>query len=256
MQTTATSETNLVIRGDQILRQDIFFTPVGDINEIIQNKLQEAKTEFLPLVFPPILSKWVSGHFFATTPNKNQLLCFSKINYVPLKGCKLVPVGCHLILSPSDCENHRNRTDFNEKLQIPEGMEAFVMIPWNIEQNASSEPYMFFLHGADKEPVCPKLPNYFDTGKICTGGSYQNRNDGDVTRTDRLPLHHIKYLLNSIHEAPTNSHLRNNDTEFARWNPETKEQIQVPWSSSHYYTVTHALVLEFQSWYFQHGINL
>lgn len=240
METNVTKTNRLVLKGDQIFREDVFLTPVGDIGNIIDTKLKENTYFFLPMYLPPMLKKWVKGHWFGSDPLQKQLLCFTEVEYIPLKGAKLDDDG---IL---ELEGEGTR-DFDQKWTPPKGVRPFIMISWDLNLKQITQPILFMLVSGVSDPVTPNIPNVFDTGKICTGSSYKNRNDTDVLNTDNYPLHHIKYGLDCLHESPMNKDLRGNDNEFMQWDSDG-EQREIPLKSTHFKKVSDERVVHFFKW--------
>ena len=246
MQTTITQSDEIVLQGDQLFRRDSFLTPIGNINQIIDTKLKEKNYDFLPLQLPPMMKKWAKGHWFGTDPLQKELLCFTEIEYIPFKGARLDEEGTLVFFR--DDEDPTLFRKFEEKWTPPSDVRTFVMVPWLLGNKAISTPYIFMLPPSAQGPVAPKIPNVHDNGKICTGTDYKNRNDEDVKNTDNLPLHHIKYGLNCLHEAPANPDLRDNDRQYMQWD-EDGVQIDIPFNSSHWRSVTDVRVVEFYKWF-------
>lgn len=246
METTVTQSDEIVLQGDQLFRRDSFLTPIGDINQIIDTKLKEKNHTFLPLQLPPMMKKWAKGHWFATDPLQKELLCFTEIEYIPFKGARLDSEGTLVFFRAG--EDPTPFRDFEEKWTPPSGIRTFVMIPWDLETRSIRLPYIFMLPPSAQGPVSPKIVNVYDNGQICTGNNYKNRNDEDVKSTDNLPLHHIKYGLNCLHEAPANPDLRDNDRQYMQWDEEGV-QIDLPFNSSDWRTVTDVRIVEFYKWF-------
>lgn len=246
METTITQSHEIILQGDQLFRRDSFLTPIGDVNRIIDTKLKEKAYSFLPLQLPPMMSKWTKGHWFGTDPLQKELLCFTEIEYIPFKGARLNHGGFLAFF-------HRNidRSDyreFEEKWTPPPGVRTFIMIPWELGMMRIRKPLLFMLPPSAQGPVTPNIPNVHDNGDICTGGDYRNRNDEDVKALDNFPLHHIKYGLNCLHDAPANSDLRDNDADFMQWDDDGV-QVLLPFTSSHWRAISDARIVEFYKWF-------
>lgn len=266
MKTEIEKTQEIVIQGDQLFRRESFLTPLDTMDKVLHDMFNDGAFTFMPLTLPPMLRKWVKGHIFGMSPKKDTLLCFTEISYIPFVGANIRPVTkiinpgvvdgdeqgepttefMHYVLNPGS----RGTNDLpipNDGWAIPEHSRAFIMIPWGISSNRSGDPYLFFISDKYAEPVAPKIPNLFPEARICTGYSYENRNDVDVKSHDKLPLHHIKHLLNVLHDAPANGDLRKNDHLFIQWDAELKE-IPIPFSKDHYHTVTDVRIVEFFKW--------
>lgn len=246
MQTTVTQSDEIILQGDQLFRRDSFLTPIGDINQIIDTKLKEKNYSFLPLQLPPMMKKWAKGHWFGTDPLQKELLCFTEIEYIPFKGARLDENGTLVFFRNGD--DPTPFREFEEKWTPPSDVRTFIMIPWLLEDKRISAPYIFMLPPSAQGPVTPKIANVHDNGQICTGSDYKNRNDEDVEVRDNLPLHHIKYGLNCLHEAPANPDLRDNDRQFMQWD-ENGLQRDLSFNSSHWRSVTDVRVVEFYKWF-------
>lgn len=245
METTITQSNEIILQGDQLFRRDSFLTPIDDINRIIDTKLKEKTYSFLPLQLPPMMSKWVKGHWFGTDPQQKDLFCFTEIEYIPFKGARIDEEGTLVFFRAG--EDPTPFREFEEKWTPPSDTQTFIMIPWSLQTMRIRKPMIFMLPPSAQGPVTPKISNVHDNGDICTGEDYKNRNDEDVKTTDNLPLHHIKYGLNCLHEAPANPDLRENDTHFMQWD-ENGVQRELPFNSSHWRPVTDVRIVEFYKW--------
>lgn len=251
-----TSNKELIIRGDDVFSRESFETPLGGIEELLQEHLQNGLVSYINLKFPPVLSKWTTGTYFGQ--HKNHLLAYFEVSYFPLTGSCLQKTGDYVntyIFATKTLQQMEelgyDRLNIREqeghpKWTFPEALTAYIMIPFELETNAVSEPYFFTLN-ENFEPMMPKFPNIFDTGRICTGESFGNRNDADVRRTDKVPLLHLKYALNAIHEAPINNDLRQADSEFAQWDLDGKQK-DLPLNSHHYHQITDDRIVQFAKW--------
>lgn len=246
METTITQSDEIILQGDQLFRRDSFLTPIGDINQIIDTKLKEKAYIFLPLQLPSMMKKWTKGHWFGTDPLQKELLCFTEIEYIPLKGARLTTEGTLLFFKEG--EDRTTFREFEEKWTPPSDTRTFIMIPWSLQSAFLRKPMIFMIPPSAHGPVNPKIPNVHDNGVICTGRDYKNRNDEDVRSTNNFPLHHIKYGLNCLHDAPANPDLRENDQHFMQWD-ENNVQRELPFNSSHWRSVTDVRIVEFYKWF-------
>ena len=229
METSVTVTEELVIRGDEVFKSETFLTPLGPMDQMIREAFVEDTYSFLPLTVPPMMSKWVTGHFLGTAPNGKDILCFNEVEYFPFKGGHLYKRDGqenHTLITPPqyrDSSSVRAHASYKEidhlNWKIPTDYRGFVLTPFN--ERRLKIPYFFLIKRDYSEAVIPNIPNIYGSGKICTGDSYKNRNDADVHSSDNVPLHHIKHGLNILHEAPCNNDLREGaDTEFMQWDAE------------------------------------
>jgi len=248
---TPTHSTELVIQGDQVYSRDSFMTPVGGINQLIQEHLSKGLASFINLKLPPLLSKWTTGTWIGEL-NKT-LLAFCQIDSIPLKGSQQYKQSNDtwtLHLGPIGDNTDHYRPHINDPKMYMK-YPTFVMIPFKIRENALTDPFLFSVIEGKARTL--NLPNIFETGRICTGHSYSNRNDAEILKTDKQPLVHIKYGLNQLHEAPVNGDLRGNDREFLQWDDEGNQkdiEIQV----SHTHTITDDRIIQFVKWRSENGI--
>lgn len=250
-----TKNEDLVIRGNEVFARTEYLTPMGDMDRLIHEVLGKGQYSFLPIMFPPLLRTWTLGTWFANEPSGKTVLTFTEVAYFPLPGAAQIQYGDgdEWQIQPIPDDGYTGyRTWDNPKWTPPEGCRMFVMLPWILElRQIDTNPYMFVVENGT-DPYMFKFPNIFDTGRICVGSSFRNRNDEDVSATDNIPLAHIKHGLDLIRTTRMNNDLRKNDNEFARWD-EDFNQINLPVLPKHKNTVTDERIIEFTKWIKSHG---
>lgn len=240
MQTTTTEFHEIVLQGNEVFSRNSFLTPLGNIDKLILEKLKEPAYQFLPLCFPPMIDNWTLGHWFGEDQYSEDILCFTEISYVPLKGAKLDPQG-HLYLRrqiPMIEEDELRY--FDEKWTPPHPVRTFLFTPYSPKMAKLGDPYIFACNHPSQGPMSPKIPNVYNTGRICPGREY-------MAYTSRPTIESIKCGLECIKDSLVNIDLRSIDKEFMQWDDNLK-QIEIPFNTHHYNDITDARIVAFYSW--------
>ena len=257
-ESTIKFQDELFIRDGQVFNREIFESPVGDIEKLLEDACLPQTHKVLPLQFPSVLrNEWCMGHWFGVTP-KNETIVFTEIQYVPFPDAHAVKTsGGHYILNFS-----RNRNIPADEWVVQEGQEQptrirmgncpkwyppahcrFFIMYQPHERQSTYEPMLFMVHNNEVEPIIPKIPNVFNTGNICAGDAF---NESCNAETDVFGK--IKAALDTIRIAPANSDLRENDQLFIQWKlNEDNHPIQqlIPWVSGFGRNATDSRILEF-----------
>ena len=246
----------LVIRGGQVFNREVFESPVGDIEKLLEEACIPASSKFIPLQFPSLLrNEWCVGHWFGVTP-KNEMLVITEIQYIPFPDTHIVKSGDNytLCFSPIDevPSSHwepqegnppiRFRMDNCPKWYPPERARLFILYQQAARQS-SAVPMLFMLHDDHVEPIVPKIPNVFQTGDICTGRTFNSVCDAATGTFEKA-----KVALDAIRIAPANHDLRENDSDFIQWTINTENppvQLHVPWQKTFGRNATDSRILEF-----------
>ena len=255
-------ENELVIKGDHLYKRESFLSPLGNIDHLLNERMKQDVISFLPLKFPPLLSKWVNWTIFGQL--KKQLYLISSIQYFPLNGAGMVKnaEGIYRLqtaLRHGDLPENTTLFSGPAKWDFPENYKAFVMVPMAANHQLEA-PSLFGVLSESISPVTPKLPNIYADGKICTGSSYRSPNESTaIQENPENTLMYFKHALNNIHSAPINSDLRveSVDHKFLQWTKENDEpevQLQIPLENKHTYEITDDRIIQFVTWAKENGI--
>ena len=256
-ESTIKYQDELIIRDGQVFNREIFESPVGDVEKLLEEACIPQTHKVLPLQFPSVLrNEWCMGHWFGVTP-KNETLVFTEIQYIPFPDAHAVRRGDTYILDfTRDCDISstqwevqegqtqptRIRMDNCPKWYPPANCRFFILYqPTSIQ--GSHKPMLFMIHKDRIEPIVPRIPNIFDTGNICTGNTFNRACEAETDIFSK-----IKTALDTIRIAPANSDLRENDSKFIQWklNDENHPIQQViPWETRFGRDATDTRILEF-----------
>lgn len=256
-ESTIQFQDELIIRGGQVFNREIFESPIGDIEKLLEEACIPQTHKILPIQFPSLLrNEWCMGHWFGMTP-KNEALVFTEIQYIPFPDAHAVVSGdCYILdfirsadISSTQWETQEGQTrptrlrmDNCPKWYPPADCRFFIMYqPYMVQ--STYPPMMFMLHKDEVEPIIPKIPNVFDTGNICTGNTFNRACEAEASVFDKT-----KAALDTIRIAPANSDLRENDASFIQWklNDEGHPiQQLIPWEKRFGKNATDSRILEF-----------
>ena len=246
----------LFIRDGQVFNREIFESPIGDIEKLLEEACIPQTHKILPLQFPSLLrNEWCMGHWFGMTP-KGENLVFTEIQYIPFKGAHAIRDGDEYTMvfsTVSIPEDHwevqngeslprRIKLDRCPKWYPPADCRFFIMYhPHDVQY--TQPPMLFMLHKGSMEPIVPRIPNVFDTGNICTGESFNQ-----LCQDQMDVFGKTKAALDTIRVAPANQDLRENDSEFIRWKLDEDKnpiQVQIPWLKKFGRDATDSRIIEF-----------
>lgn len=258
-ESTINYKDELVIREGQVFNREIFESPLGDIEKLLEAACIPTSNHITPLAFPSLLRhEWCKGHWFGISPKKD-LLVFTEIEYIPFpqaygtyNGGDLYVLEFNRPEATSPIWEHKTSEDKPQHIKLegcpkwypPHGGRFFIATHYGTsDTSVVYPPFLFMLLENSVEPIIPNLPNVFDTGKICTGHSYNHAVRGKADTFDK-----IRSALDTIRTAPANSDLRNCDKSFIQWklNDEGEaQQVAIPWSKSNGYEATDSRILDF-----------
>ena len=237
----------LIIRGDQVFSREYFESPLGNVEELLEEACIQKTHKILNLMFPSILrNPWSIGHYFAETPQGEHFV-FTEIEYFPFPDSHAVKREEFYYLCPAPAASASPR-DFETgecdamgncpKWYPPKNARFFLMTG-----NHRLEPFFFMIHLDYEEPIVPKIPNVFNTGRICTGDSYEF-----CVRVEQDIFNKTRAALDSIRTSPANGDLRENDMDFIKWEKNDEgamNPVDIEWKSSFGRNATDERIIEF-----------
>jgi hypothetical protein len=238
----------LIIRGNQVYSREYFESPLGNIEKLLDEACNPKTHKILNLMFPSVLrNSWCIGHYFAETP-KGFIFVITEIEYFPFPDSHVISTGTEYTLAPYpaaacaevDFENGlRNTMGHCPKWYPPKNARFFLLT----SPQSYDEPHFFMIHSDYEEPLVPRIPNVFNTGRICTGESYFPSIEREETVFDKT-----RAALDNIRNAPANKDLRENDQLFIKWKKNDEgilKPVDVAWMESYSYNATDERILEF-----------
>lgn len=251
-QTIDRKEDEFIIRGDNIIRREVFEVNMGQQRELLASLQSNASLQFTPLRIYPAddLNGFIDHHFVGY--HDSEYVIFTKINFFPLYGAHLtqkdltaeqVEDGVHILectdyrradenqLSDRQLETKRTTVYMDDEplKWAPDpssNVELYIMNTWHqSSRSLSQQPRIFARNVNNNSYFTLRLPNVYDNGVICVGYGWRRLNRPNSADALIKPLAQAEHALRQIRDVPCNSDLyhRNLTQLFAQWDKNGKQ---------------------------------